>query len=591
MPSWKLVMASGAVLAAGVFGMIAVAYANTPVPTTKKADTDDRGSIIYYRDGKTVLARMGVKRVPVTIDKIPVHVQDAVIAAENRSFRDDGGIDFSGMARSVWSTLSGAQVQGASTITQQYVRNYYEGISKDVSIQRKIKEIFVAVKVSRELDKGEILTRYLNTIYFGQGAYGIQAAATTFFGKDVWDLTVPEAAYLAGRIQNPGRFDALEGDKNFAATKERYAYVLDGMATMNSAAYDKFKSTPFEKLKFRKIEIKEINRGLRGYMLDIVLRELESRGISEEMLDTQGLRVVTTFDKEMMLQAKKVVNAKTKGLDPTIHATVASVDPKNGRVLAFYSGDDFINSSFNRAFDSTKQAASAFKPYVLAAWLEAGHSLESYVDGKSPIKMPGTTPIQNAGNQSFGAINMVKAMASSVNTVFVQMGEVVTLQEVARIAKEAGVGERAKFNSIYGGKNGVDYAVDEQKYQVTIGSASVTAVEQAAGYSIFANEGKHVPWHTVKEVKKLDGSLMLPELRNEQQVISPDSAADATYAMQAVVKGGTGGAANLGTRPVAARPAPTTATRTPGSSATPRSSSPRWACPRTCRTPWTASAR
>ncbi|GAA3443135.1 hypothetical protein GCM10018955_25730 [Planomonospora venezuelensis] len=554
LPSWKIVMASFAVLAAGVSGMIAVAYANTPIPQLSKDDVDDRGSIVYYADGKTPIARLGVKRTPVTIDKIPKHVQDAVIAAENRSFRDDSGIDFSGMARSVWSTVSGTQVQGASTITQQYVRGYYEGISKEVTIQRKIKEIFVAVKVSRELDKDEILTRYLNTIYFGRGANGIEAAAKTFFDKHVWELTPPEAAYLAGRIQNPSRFDTLEQEKKFAATKERYEYVLGGMALMDPGAYSKYSGTPFEKLKFKEIKSTELYGGLRGYMLNIVERELRTYGITKEMLETEGLRVVTTFDRQMMLDAKEVVNARTKGLDPTIHATVASVDPRNGRVVAFYSGDDFIDDYNNRAFDSTKQAASAFKPYVLAAWLEAGHSLESYVDGKSPIEMPGTKPIANAGNQSFGAINMVKAMASSVNTVFVQMGEVVTLQEVARIAKEAGVGEKAKENPIYGGKNGVDYAVDEQKYQVTIGSASVTAVEQAAGYSIFANAGKHVDWHTVKEVRRVgDGTVVVKERRSEKEVISPESAADATFAMQAVVKGGTGGAANLGSRPVAGK--------------------------------------
>ncbi|MBG0826946.1 transglycosylase domain-containing protein [Planomonospora sp. ID67723] len=553
LPSWKVVMASFAVLTAGVFGMIAVAYANTPVPDRVQDDADDRGSVIYYADGKTPIARLGVKRTPVTIDKIPKHVQDAVIAAENRSFRDDSGIDFGGMVRSVWSTVSGAQVQGASTITQQYVRNYYEGITKEVSIQRKIKEIFVAVKVSQELDKNEILTRYLNTIYFGGGANGIQAAAKTFFGKDVGKLTPPEAAYLAGRIQNPSNFDTLEQNKKFAATKERYNYVLDGMAKMNPEAYGKYVGTPFEDLKFEKVEVKEINRGLRGYMLNIVLRELKTYGITEEMLKTEGLRVVTTFDRQMMLDAKAVVNARTKGLDSTIHATVASVDPRNGRVVAFYSGDDFIKDFNNRAFDATKQAASAFKPYVLAAWLEAGHSLDSYVDGKSPIEMPGTTPIKNSGNQSFGPINMVKAMASSVNTVFVQMGDVVGLEEVARIAKEAGVGERAKTNPSYRGKNGVDYAVEEQKFQVTIGSASVTAVEQAAGYSIFANAGKHVDWHTIKEVKKVGGGVIVKEPRVEKEVISPDSAADATYAMQAVVKSGTGGAANLGSRPVAGK--------------------------------------
>ncbi|WP_068900340.1 transglycosylase domain-containing protein [Planomonospora sphaerica] len=552
-PSWKIVLAGFTILTAGVFGMIAVAYANTPIPELPKDDVNDRGSVIYYRDGKTKLATIGVKRVPVEYKQIPRHVQDAVIAVENRSFREDSGIDFTGMARAVWSTVSGTQIQGASTITQQYVRGYYEGISKDISPKRKITEIFVAVKVNKKLTKEEILTRYLNTIYFGRGANGIEAAAKAFFGKHVWELSVPEAAYLAGRIQNPSRFDTLEQSGNFAATKERYEYALSGMNLMNPGAYGKYAKAPFEKLKFEEVKHSEVNKGLKGYMLDIVRRELKARGFDEERLETGGLRIVTTFDKDMMIDAKKTVNARTKGLDSTIHASVASVDPRNGRVLAFYSGDDYTQDFNNRAFDSLKQAASAFKPYVLAAWLEAGYSLDSYVDGKSTIEMPGTKPISNSGKKNFGPINMVTAMASSVNTVFVQMGEKVTLPKVAEVAKAAGVGERAKTHPSYGGKNSVDWAVDNHKYAVTIGSAAVTAVEQAAGYSIFANEGKHVKWHTVKEVKGPDGTLLAAEQKRPEQVISPESAADATFAMQAVVKGGTGTAANLGVRPVAGK--------------------------------------
>ncbi|WP_326826583.1 transglycosylase domain-containing protein [Streptosporangium sp. NBC_01756] len=553
LPNWKIVVASFTVLAAGVFGMIAVAYANTPVPANVQADANDRGSVIYYADGKTAIARMGTRRTPVTIDKIPDHVQDAVIALENKTFRTDSGIDFGGIARSVWSTATGAQLQGASTITQQMARNYYDGLSKDVSIKRKVMEIFVSIKISKTLPKDEILSRYLNTIYFGRGAYGIQAAAKVFFGKDVWKLTPPEAAYLAGRIQNPTSFDILEQKGNFAATKERYTAALRNMAEMNPGAYGKYAATPFEKLKFEKVKVTELYRGLRGYMLNIVEKELARSGITKKDLETEGLKVYTTFDKKKMEDAQKVVQARTANLEHTIHASIASVNPKNGRVVAFYSGDDFLHGFNNRAFESPKQAASAFKPYVLAAWLEAGYSLDSYVDGVSKIKMPGTTEIGNSHVAPYGPINMVKAMADSVNTVFAQMGEKVGLENVAKVAKEAGVGEEAKKNAAYRGLNAVDYAVEEQKYQTTIGVASVTPVEQAAGYSIFANEGKHTDWHTVIKVVRPDGVVAYREQAIERQVISPEAAADSIVALQAVVKTGTGTVANLGVRPVAGK--------------------------------------
>ncbi|WP_440070666.1 transglycosylase domain-containing protein [Streptosporangium sp. OZ121] len=553
LPNWKIVMASFVVLSAGVFGMIAVAYANTPIPSSTQASADDRGSVIYYRDKKTPIARLGVQRVPVKLAQIPKHVQDAVIALENQTFRTDSGIDIAGMARSLWSTVSGTQLQGASTITQQMARGYYEGLSQEVSIQRKIKEIFVSVKLSKEKTKDEILEEYFNLIYFGRGAHGIQAAAKTFFGKNVGQLTVPEGAYLAARVQNPSAFDVQEEKGDYSAIKWRFGAALKNMAEMDPAKYGKYAGSSFEDLKFKEAKVTNTYKGLKGYMLNIVLRELKGRGIKQEDLETEGYKVYTTFDESMMTEAYKAVKARTAGLERTIHARLASVDPKNGRVLAFYSGDDFVNDFNNRAFDSTKQAASAFKPYVLAAWLENDKSLDSLVDGMRTIKMPGTTPISNSGNQAFGPIDMVKAMASSVNTVFVQMGEEVTLEEVAKIAKTAGVGETAKYNPVYGGKNAVDYAVDEQKYQVTIGSASVTAVEQAAGYGIFANEGKHFNWHTITKVTTVDGSLVLPEQVVETQVITPETAADTTVALQAVVRSGTGSAANLGTRPVAGK--------------------------------------
>lgn len=545
LPSWKIVLASFTVIAAGVFGMIAVGYANTPDPSAmdKQASVDDQGSVIYYSD-KTPLARLGVKRTLVTIDKIPRHVQDAVIAAENRSFREDNGIDFKGMARSLWSTVSGEQVQGASTITQQMARNYYDGLSQERSIQRKVKEIFVAIKLDKELGKEEILTQYLNTIYFGRGAHGIQAAAQAFFNKDVDELTPEMAAYLAGRIQNPDAFDRAENAKNLAPTQGRYDYVIKGMALIDPAKYGPLPAKSPTAPKRIAVRNKDYYAGIKGYMITEVLRELKRKGISQEDVERGGYKIYSTFDKRLMLAAKKAVQENTSNLSKEIHTGLAAVDPRNGRVVAFYGGPNFLKQEWNDAFMSEKQAASAFKPYVLAAWLEAGNSLNSYLLGKGPIKAPGTNDIKNSHDIAGGSVNTIRATAESVNTAFVQMGMEVGLEEVVKIAAGAGINE-----------NNLQKTVKDHAFALTIGSGPVTPVQQAGGYSIFANEGKHFENHVVIKVIDRDKTVVLPETTQHTQVISPDSAADAIVALEQVVKDprGTGRAAALYDRPVAGK--------------------------------------
>lgn len=543
-PSWKIMMASFVVLSAGVFGMIAVAYAGTPVPTGVQDSAVDQGSAIYYSDGKGLIARLGTKRNPVTIDKIPLWVQDAVIAAENGGFREDSGIDFPGMVRSFVSTVTGTQVQGASTITQQMARGYYDGLSKEVSIQRKIKEIFVAVKINKTLSKNQILTQYLNTIYFGRGAYGIDAAAQAFFNKHVDKLTKEQGAYLAGRIQNPDAFDRAENAKNLGPTQARYAYVLGQMKVLDPAKYGSLASTSPTAPKRIARQTKDYYQGVNGYMITEVLKELKAKGISQEAVEQGGYKIISTFDKRLMGAAKTAVLNNTSGLSKEIHTGLAAVDPRNGRVIAFYGGSNFAKKEWNDAFMSEKQAASAFKPYVLAAWLEAGNSLNSYLLGKGPIEAPGTKPIKNSHDIPGGSVNVVRATAESVNTAFVQMGEEVGLDKVVDIAAGAGINEENLK------KTEKDHA-----FALTIGSGPVTPVQQAGGYSIFANEGKHFQNHVVIKVVKPDGTTVIPENKQPVQVISPESAADALVALQAVVKDpqGTGKAAALPDRPVAGK--------------------------------------
>ncbi|MEV4088625.1 transglycosylase domain-containing protein, partial [Nonomuraea fuscirosea] len=530
------------VLVAGLFGMIMVAYANTPLPDETQDQAIEQGSIIYYRDGKTEIARLGTKREIVDISRIPRHVQDAFIAAENRTFRTDPGISVSGITRAVWSTVTGQQVQGGSTITQEMARGYYDGLSQERTIQRKVKEIFVAIRAGKEMSKDEILANYLNTIYFGRGADGIQAAAQAFFDRDVEKLTPAQAAYLAGRIQSPDAFDAAEAKKNFAPTKERFAYVIDGMGVVDPAKYGSLRTTA----KFPKLarpDKKETLKGINGYMVDIVQRELERRGITRERLRAEGYRVTTTFDKRLMRAAKKTVESNLDAIgDKNIRANMAAVDPRNGRVIAFYSGRDYLKSFTNNAFDANKQAASAFKPYVLAAWLESGYSLKSFVSGKGPVTLPGTKPIRNSHDVG-AAVQIDKATAQSVNTAFATMAQEVGLEEVEKIAEGAGID-----------KKDLALAIKDHAYGMSIGAGLVTPVEQAAGYGIFANGGVHHDAHVVISVKAYTGKTVLQEAGKPATVISPDTAADATYAMQQVVKNGTAaGTALPGGRPIAGK--------------------------------------
>ncbi|MCF6470542.1 penicillin-binding protein [Nonomuraea sp. MG754425] len=530
------------VLVAGLFGMIMVAYANTPLPLTVQDEAVEQGSIIYYRDGKTEIAHLGTKRQIVPLTKVPRHVQDAFIAAENRTFRTDPGISLSGITRAVWSTVTGRQVQGGSTITQEMARGYYDGLSQERTVQRKVKEIFVSIRAGQEMTKDQILANYLNTIYFGRGADGIQAAAQAFFDKDVDKLTVAEGAYLAGRIQSPDAFDQAEAARNWAPTRERFTYVIGGMAEVDAARYGGLSGTA----KFPKLarpDKKEMLKGINGYMVDIVQRELERRGISKERLRSGGYRVTTTFDRKLMRAAKKAVEANLAVVgDKHVRANMAAVDPRNGQVIAFYSGRDYLKSFTNNAFDANKQAASAFKPYVLAAWLERGYSLRSYVSGKGPVTLPGTKPIRNSHDLG-AAVQIDRATAESVNTAFATMAQEVGLEAVEKIAEGAGID-----------KEHLRQAVEAHAFGMSIGAGLVTPVEQATGYGIFANGGVHHDAHVVLSVKTHQGRIVMKEAGQPRTVISPDTAADVTYAMEQVVRSGTArGTALPGGRPIAGK--------------------------------------
>ncbi|MFC7729617.1 transglycosylase domain-containing protein [Actinomadura keratinilytica] len=514
-------------LAVAAFG---VAYLLTPVPSPQE-EAVAQGPTFLYSDGKTPIAKTGVNRDAVRLDTIPKGVRDAVIAAENRSFYDDPGVSIPGTLRAFWSTVSGEQLQGGSTITQQMVRNYYGGIGKERSISRKLKEIMVSLKVGREKSKDWILEQYLNTIYFGRDAYGVQAAARAYYGKDVGQLTPAEGAYLAAAIQQPSNFAEPSGSTR-AYAESRWRAVLNNMVRDGAiSSADAARMTFPQPIKQK---VTDILGGQKGYMVNIAKRELtERRGYTEDEINRSGLKITTTFDKELMDAAQQAVRGSLpKGMSKQIRTGLVSVDPETGQVVAFYGGRGYLEEALSSAFSDWAQAGSGFKPIVLAAALDSGLSLNTYVDGSSPQYYNGTA-IHNDGNRSYGTINLVTSTQNSVNTAYVNLGQKVGLDKVTKMAEKMGI---PKSQLTANGAN---------KYPTfPLGTISVHPVQQAGVYATFAAEGVHRTPYVVKSVTDNTGKTTRFSEKGAR-VFSAQVARDATYAMQRVVQAGTGRNAQL----------------------------------------------
>ncbi|MGN9784699.1 transglycosylase domain-containing protein [Nonomuraea sp. ZG12] len=530
-----IVGGSGFLVLAALFG---IAWAMTPIPDSTQKDATAQGSVIYYRDGKSVIARQGVDRRTVELAKVPEHVRDAVIAAENRSFYEDGGVSAKGTTRALWSTLTGQQLQGGSTITQQLVRNYYSGLSQERSITRKFKEIMISIKVDQSKSKDWVLEQYLNTIYFGRGANGVQAAAQAYFGKDVDELGVAQGAYLAAVIQQPSRFADPKG-ADLDAAEVRWRSVVQAMAETGALTAEEAAEQKFPKLTAPKKPFQL--KGQAQYMLEQVTSELNRRGYSDEDINGGGLKIVTTFDKKLMEAAERAVKETLPDSTPKkVRTGLAAVDPATGEIVAFYGGSP-DQTKYDNAFSAKVMAGSTFKPYTLAAALDNGFELSTRVNGNSPMRVASApdTPIPNDSGRSYGQINLVSATQNSVNTAFVDLAQKVGTDKVAATATAMGIPAQQLGPHV-------------EAATFPLGVASVSAVQNASGFSTLANGGVHMEAHVVKRVTGADGKKdTIKPVATE--AVSKQAAADATYAMRQVVQYGTGTAARLYDRPVAGK--------------------------------------
>jgi membrane peptidoglycan carboxypeptidase len=419
-------------------------------------------------------------------------------------------------------------------------------------VSRKFKEILISVRLGKEKRKEYILGTYLNTVYFGRQAYGIQAASRAYFGRDVAQLTVSQSAMLAAMIQQPAYFHTQGHDAAAQALRARWNYVLDGLVAMGKLSPAERAKQVFPPTKDSWDDIKET--GQSGYIQKLISDELKTAGIPETLVNSGGLKIQTGLDPKWMSYAEQAVRAQGVGAWPkNIGVGLIAVDPKTGAVKAFYGGN-WKRSKYDTVFNPSAQVGSSFKPFVLAAALKGGDNVKSMINGKSPqcfandgSNLPVTRTCGNlihndAGDPSLGVIDLVKATQMSVNTAYFKLGLKVGLDNVVQTAEQFGIPD--------------DY-LKRFKNQggLSLGIANIPAAYQAAGYAAFANGGTPVTPHLITKITNARGKSVgnLPWNKKADRVLTQEQAAQATYAMRAVVTKGTGTRAALPGRQVAGK--------------------------------------
>lgn len=524
-------------------GLVVLAYRLVDVPTQETAQARYRTSTIFYSDGTTPMASLSkdsVDRVPLKPDEIPKTVKDAIIASEDRTFESNRGVSLTGVGRALYGVVTGKDLGGGSTITQQYVKNVYGDDAPTYT--RKLREAVIAVKVDQQVPKDTILADYLNTIYFGRGAYGIQTAAKQYFGVDASQLDHEQAALLVGLVPAPSAYDPKV---DAAKAQARYAYVMTSMVETKAIPAAEAKANPTLPATVEPTPPQSV-QGPNGYIVQQARAELAANKIDQEMLDTAGLNIVLTIDKAKQDQAVATMQDPAvypqQGRPSTLQAALISIDPATGAVRAMYAGADAQKRPFNALTQDTVQGGSTFKPFTLVAALESGKTLSSTLDGSSPRVFPPSyppgNPLKNFDNESEGRINLITATQDSVNTAYYQLNQEVGPEKTVDVAERLGIPK----------------GVVEPNPANVLGTADVHPWDLATAYATLAAQGVRHTTHVVASATRMDdGKAIYTAGDVGDQVVDPGVVADAEVAMQAVVQRGSGTKARALGRPVAGK--------------------------------------
>ncbi|MFJ8155589.1 transglycosylase domain-containing protein [Streptomyces sp. NPDC094468] len=555
LPTWRMLLGTFVIGILLLIGLFFLGYSMVKIPAANAFATK-QSNVYLYADGSQ-LARDGeVNRENVTLAQVSKDAQHAVLAAEDRDFYTESAVDPKAMLRAAWNTATGKGTQSGSTITQQYVKNYY--LAQEQTVTRKVKEFFISIKLDRSESKDEILEGYLNTSYFGRNAYGIQAAAQAYYGKDATDLDPARAAYLAALVNAPSEYDVVAHPENRTAAVARWNYVLDGMVKKGwlSASDRAGMKFPMPKEQTASTGMS----GQRGYLVEAVKSYLvKNKIVDADALEAGGYRITTTIEKDKQNAFVKAVDdklisqldKKNRKADTYVRAGGASVDPKTGKVVAMYGGIDYVKQYTNGATRGDFQVGSTFKPFVFASAVDNDSTTQSgqtitpntYYDGtnKRPVQgwPGGSYAPENEDEKSYGQITVRKATDLSVNAVYAQMAVDVGPSKVKQTAVDLGIPSDTK---------------DLQPYpSIALGTATASVLDMAEAYATLANHGKHGTYSMVEKVTK-DGTqeITLPKSRS-RQAVSRQAADTTTSVLQSVVDNGTATAAQGAGRPAAGK--------------------------------------
>lgn len=516
------------VLGALIAGLAAflVLYMRLDVPAADEVALAQT-TTVYYADGTTEMGTFSdIDRTIIDTSTLPDYVGHAVVASEDRTFYTNAGIDFKGIARALVNNVTGGGRQGGSTLTQQYVERYYMG--ETTSYTGKIREAVLAVKINREQTKDEILGNYMNTIYFGRGAYGIEAASKAYFGHLASDLTLSESALLAGIIPAPSAWDpAVDEDQ----AKDRWQRVLslmveDGWIDQAEATAATFPDT------IAPSNGNTSMTGTTGYLLQQVREELKATDtFTDEQIDTGGLQITSTIDKAKQDAAVSAAMSMTEveGWNGDLmHVALSSMDPATGEIVAEFAGADYQKRQQNAVTDDIAQAGSTFKAFALLAHAEQGGSILETYDGNSPQTFPGLdAPVGNVDGISYGTVTLERATAYSVNTAFVELNQEVGPQATFDAAVRAGIPEKT---------NGLEATLLN-----VLGFAAPHNIDLTHAYGTIASGGLKVDPHIVREVRDSDGQVAYSTPVNPERVFSAEDVSAIMPGLEAVMAPGGSG--------------------------------------------------
>ena len=527
----------------GGFGFIAgavlfaLAYFTVDIPDAN-AYVNSQSTIIQYSNGEEI-GRVGTQnRQIIPLAKIPLNIRYAVLAAEDRGFYSNRAFSVTGIARAIFNNLKGGSLQGGSTITQQYAKTAF--LTPSRTIQRKIKELVISIKLENQLSKDQIFESYLNTIYFGRGSYGVMTASQQYFNRNVDQLTNAQAAVIASILRSPGLYDPAFKKGNEARLIARFEYVKKGM--IEAGWIDKKDAA---KMKFPTVAPRSTSgqlSGPKGHIIEAVQKELAKLGFSQEQLLVGGLVIKTTLDQKAQQSAVDAVNKfyPTKAPD-NLHIGLVAIRPGTGEIVALYGGRDYLVRQLSDATQSIALAGSTFKPFAIIAALEQGIPLTSMWNGDSPQVFDDAGKpyeVSNYGDEGWGQVDLMYATKHSINTVFVPLGIKVGPTAVVDVARRAGIPESIAMMPTP---------------SVVLGVASPHVIDVANAYATFAAQGIKSKPYLVAQVIGPNKGILYQGKSESQEVFSKEVMADLTYALKGTITGGTGAAALALGRPAAGK--------------------------------------